>query len=86
MPASWNQQGQGHDYSGFNQSNNVEDRRTEASPAPAGSEPRRTKFDDVVDRVKDFGAGYNPMSQALGINDTSKTQAGSGAIDTEENQ
>lgn len=85
MPASWNQPGQGHDYSGFNQSSNVEDRRSETSPAPAGSEPRRTKFDDVVDRVKDFGAGYNQMSQAAGINDIGSNSSG-GAINTEENQ
>lgn len=55
---------------GFRKSNSIEDRRD--SDPTAGMAPgtnKRTNADRVGDKINDVKSGYNPTSQALGIND-----------------
>lgn len=68
-------------YEGMRQSDNIEDRRGDTG-APTTGDTSRTKFDDVVDRGREFVNGYNPMSQSLGIGDV----ATKGAIPDEQEE
>lgn len=67
-------------YDSMRHSPDIEDRRSDTG-APTMGDTSRIKLDDVVDRGREFIAGFNPMSQQAGVNDIGTAH---GAIPEEE--
>lgn len=102
MPADWNTPGGGHDYSQFNKSQNIEDRRDGEPPAPQPLGLGAQFMHNAGNRMEELKGTWdrhvtypnNPLSQDLGQGEFQKqydalgTGQNAGAINTsdEENQ